>query len=59
MLKKKKKEDIENPEGLNEIIDENNQDAEQAELAENAPSPASENAVIAARGSCGPARYEW
>ncbi|MDB5017020.1 MAG: nucleotide exchange factor GrpE [Mucilaginibacter sp.] len=39
MLKKKKKEDIENPEGLNEITDETNQDAEQAEVAENAPSP--------------------
>jgi molecular chaperone GrpE len=39
MLKKKKKEDIETPEGLNEITDETNQDAEQAEVAENAPSP--------------------
>jgi molecular chaperone GrpE len=39
MLKKKKKEDIENPEGLNEITDDNNQNAEAAEVEENAPSP--------------------
>ena len=39
MLKKKKKEDIENPEGLNEMIDENNQEkSAQAAEAENAPS---------------------
>ncbi len=43
MLKKKKKEDIETPEGLNEIINENGQDQEQQDEAaefEKAPSPA-------------------
>jgi molecular chaperone GrpE len=45
MLKKKKKEDIETPEGLNEIIDENNEDnvqekSEQNSEVENAPSAA-------------------
>jgi molecular chaperone GrpE len=39
MLKKKKKEDIENPEGLNAIIDENNQEQSgQTVEVENAPS---------------------
>jgi molecular chaperone GrpE len=39
MLKKKKKEDTETTEGLAEVLEKNNHDAEQAEVADNAPSP--------------------
>ena len=40
MLKKKKKEDTENPEGINELIDENGQaDGQQTAKADHAPSP--------------------
>jgi molecular chaperone GrpE len=38
-LKKKKKEDTETTEGLAEVLEKNNHDAEQAEVADNAPSP--------------------